>query len=251
MANNPAHVEAHAPGQEEIHLPSPSWGPIVLAFGVVLLAFGFVLPLLFPVGAIVLLVGVWKVSNFASLAELRPSMGVNSRLLGMWVFLASEIMFFSGLIATFLGYKPRAGDVAHLLNVPMMTIATFILLTSSFAAVSALSALQQNKVKAFRNWLATTMVLGGVFIIIELLEWSELISHGITTGTLFGSAFFTLTGFHGMHVLIGIIWMTFLMVRTVRGKMSAEKQTGIEIFGLYWHFVDIVWIILFTIIYLL
>jgi cytochrome c oxidase subunit 3 len=124
-------------------------------------------------------------------------------------------------------------------------------LSSSFAAVSALSALQQDKVKVFRNWLATTMVLGGLFILIELLEWGELIGHGITTGTLFGSAFFTLTGFHGMHVLIGLIWMTFLMVRTVRGMMSSHNVLGIEIFGLYWHFVDIVWIILFTIIYLL
>jgi heme/copper-type cytochrome/quinol oxidase subunit 3 len=249
MTSKPASVETH--GHEEIHLPSPSWGPIVLAFGVVVLAFGFVLPLLFPVGAIVLLVGIWKVSSFAELPELRPSMGVSGRLLGMWVFLASEIMFFSGLIATFLGYKQRAGDVAHLLNVPLMTIATFILLSSSFAAVSALSALQQDKVKVFRNWLATTMVLGGLFILIELLEWGELIGHGITTGTLFGSAFFTLTGFHGMHVLIGLIWMTFLMVRTVRGMMSSHNVLGIEIFGLYWHFVDIVWIILFTIIYLL
>jgi heme/copper-type cytochrome/quinol oxidase subunit 3 len=248
MSSHPD-VQTHL--HDEIHLPPPSWGPIVIALGVTVLAFGFVLPLLLPVGAIVLLVGIWKTSNFSVIDEIRPSMGVHSRMLGMWVFLASEIMFFPGLIATFLGYKQRAGEVAYLLNVPLMTIGTFLLLTSSFSAVSALSALQQNRLKAFRNWLIATMILGGLFLSVELLEWGELIGHGITTGTLFGSAFFTLTGFHGLHVLIGIVWMGFLLARTLRGRMTPASATGVEIFGLYWHFVDIVWIVLFTIVYLL
>ena len=122
---------------------------------------------------------------------------------------------------------------------------------AAFAAVSALSALQENKIKTFRNWLIATMGLGVLFLGIEMLEWIELFGHGVTHQTLFGSAFFTLTGFHGLHVIIGLVWMIFLLVRTLRNTMSAKDSMGLEVFGLYWHFVDIVWIILFTIVYLI
>jgi heme/copper-type cytochrome/quinol oxidase subunit 3 len=249
MSSEVQHAVDH--GHGDIHLPPPSWGPIVLGLGATLAGSGLVFLPLLPVGLVVLLIGIWKVGRFTILEELRPSMNVNSRILGMWVFLASEIMFFSGLIATFLGYKSRGGEALELLNVPLMTVGTFVLLTSSFAAVSALSALQRNKTTAFRNWIIVTMVLGALFLGIELTEWAELIGHGITTGTLFGSAFFTLTGFHGMHVLIGLVWLVFLLARSVRGTMSSGDAMGIEVFGLYWHFVDIVWIVLFTIVYLI
>ncbi len=243
---------------EAIHLPPPSWGPVVVGFGatvtgvgLVLLAYPLPWPLVFPFGLLLLLGGVWKISNFSLIEELSPSMGVNSRMLGMWVFLASEIMFFTGLIATFLGYQARAEDVARLLDVPLMTVGTFVLLSSSFGAVSALAAIRQGRVRTFRNWLIATMVMGALFLGVELLEWSALMGHGITTGTLYGSAFFTLTGFHGLHVLIGIAWMAFLLARTLLGRVSSSSAVGVEVFGLYWHFVDIVWIILFTIIYLI
>ncbi len=257
-------------GHDDIHLPPPSWAPVVLGFGLTVAIVGLILLryteviqvaglvdvnpalIIFMPGLLVFLLGVWKLSSFSIIPEERPSMGVNTRVLGMWVFLASEIMFFSGLIATFLGYQARAEDVSYLLNVPLMTVGTFLLLTSSFGAVSALSSLQQGKMSLFRNWLIATMTLGALFLSIELLEWGELFGHGITTGTLFGSAFYTLTGFHGMHVLIGLAWMGILLVRTQLGKLSPDNSpTGIEVFGLYWHFVDIVWIILFTIIYLI
>lgn len=259
----------HAPehGHEDIHLPPPSWGPIVLGLGATVLASGMafirnrdvvdsfaIFPpglLLLLVGLVIFLVGVWKVSNFELLEMALPSMNVDSRVLGMWVFLASEIMFFAGLIATFLGYKARAGDVIGLLNVPLMTIATFVLLTSSFTAVSALSAVQEGRMKAFRNWIIATVVLGVVFLGLEITEWIELWGHGVTQQTLFGSAFFTLTGFHGLHVVIGLVWVGFLLLRFWQGRMSTADATGIELFGLYWHFVDIIWIVLFTIVYLL
>jgi heme/copper-type cytochrome/quinol oxidase subunit 3 len=260
-------VTAHDEHKHPIELPSPSYGPLLLGLGAMIMGSGlaFIRNMnvldrfqVDPIGVILLLggfamflAGITKVSNFKVIPEHAPSMGVNNRILGMWVFLASEIMFFAGLIATFLGYKQRAGDVSQLLNVPLMTIGTFILLTSSFAAVSALSALQQNKIKVFRNWLITTMVLGVLFLGIEMLEWMELFGHGVTHQTLFGSAFFTLTGFHGLHVMIGLVWMIFLLVRTLRNTMSAKDSMGLEVFGLYWHFVDIVWIILFTIVYLI
>lgn len=246
-----SHLPSVGHAHEEIHLPPPSWAPLIVGCGATLIGAGLLFPLALPVGLIVFLVGIWKMGHFTLLENPHPSLKVDHRLLGMWVFLASEIMFFAALLSTFLGYKARAGAAGALLNVPLMTIGTFVLLTSSFAAVSALSAIQANRMIAFRNWLITTMALGGLFLILELTEWLELIGHGITTGTLYGSAFFTLTGLHGMHVLIGIGWMAFLLVRTLRGTMSSGDATGVEIFGLYWHFVDIVWIVLFTIIYLL
>ncbi len=267
--------EARSSRHEEIHLPPPSIAPVLVALGALLLVIGFLLWPMLPVGLIVLLFGLWKFSRAPEMSLERPSMGVNSRLLGMWVFLASEIMFFSGLIATFLGYRNRADtDVHALLNVPLMTIGTFVLLSSSFTAVMALSAIQRGKLKALRNRLLMTMGLGAAFLLIELLEWAELAGHGITTGTLYGSAFFTTTGFHGMHVIIGLVWMAFLLFRTLRADAAAggdsrlarffrrftRQETtaldrpnpdGLELFGLYWHFVDIVWIILFTVIYLM
>lgn len=253
-SHTPPIADEHVHPKDEIHLPPPSWGPIVLAAGAVIAAFGVIFSplLLMPIGIAILLVGVWRIGNFTVIAEHFPTMKVGNRPLGMWVFLASEIMFFTGLIATFLGYKQRAGSgVEELLNVPLMTIGTFILLTSSFAAVSALSAVQKGQITRTRNWLIATLVLGGMFLGIELLEWVELFGHGITQQTLFGSAFYTLTGFHGIHVIIGLVWMTFLVVRTARGRITAENEMSLEIFGLYWHFVDIVWIVLFTIIYLI
>ncbi|GAB4571373.1 MAG: hypothetical protein Kow0077_07950 [Anaerolineae bacterium] len=238
-------------GPDDIHLPPPSWAPLIVGVGATLIGAGLIFRLLFPVGLVVFLFGVWKMGNFTLLENPSPSLRVNPRALGVWVFLASEIMFFTALISTFLGYKARAGEAGALLNVPLMTIGTFVLLSSSFSAVSALSAIQDGRMKAFRNWIIATAVLGVLFLGLEFTEWLELIGHGITTGTLYGSAFFTLTGLHGMHVLIGLGWMGFLLFRYFRGMMSAADATGIELFGLYWHFVDIVWIVLFTIVYLL
>ncbi|MBN1965684.1 MAG: heme-copper oxidase subunit III [Anaerolineae bacterium] len=250
-----AHTATHDDG--EIHLPPPSWGPIVLALGVVMAVGGLAmnqywsLPMVLA-GLIIFVIAVWKVGHFEVVKELRPSMNVSSRKLGMWVFLASEIVFFSGFISTFLGYKARTGqEVLDLLNVPLMTIATFVLLTSSLGAVSMLSALEEGNKKRFRNWLIATVVLGVVFLGLEFTEWLELMSHGITINTLFGSAFFTLTGFHGLHVIIGIAWMVFLAVRYGIGELGTKDALGVELFGLYWHFVDIVWIVLFTLVYLL
>jgi heme/copper-type cytochrome/quinol oxidase subunit 3 len=240
-----------AHSHDEIHLPPPSWAPILVAVGATVTAAGLIFRLLFPFGLILFLFGVWKMGRFTQLDNPSPSLKVNPRMLGMWVFLASEIMFFTALISTFLGYKARAGAASALLNVPLMTIGTFVLLTSSFAAVSGLSAIREGRMKAFRNWIIVTTVLGALFLGLEFTEWLELIGHGITTGTLYGSAFFTLTGLHGMHVIIGLSWLGFLLYRYFRGMLSPADATGIELFGLYWHFVDIVWIILFTIVYLL
>lgn len=185
--------------------------------------------------------------------EAPPSMGVNNDKLGMWIFLASEVMFFSSLIATFLAFKLRGQfEVGNeVLNIPVTALNTFILIVSSFTVVTALEAVRKGNQGRFRLMLLATAVLGVTFLTIQGFEWSALMREGITAGgTLFGTTFFVLTGFHGLHVTIGVLWLLILMMLALQGRYTAEDNVGFEIFGLYWHFVDIVWIVLFTVIYL-
>lgn len=182
-----------------------------------------------------------------------PQQRVDSRKLGMWLFLATEVMLFSALIGAFLSMKIRGpADANHVLNIPVTGVNTFVLIVSSTAVVMGLSAIQDGDAKRLRNWLMLTWVLGATFLSIQIREYLALIREGLTpSGSLFGSGFYAVTGFHGFHVFIGICWVTWLIVQTVKGRFTAAEHMRIEIFGLYWHFVDIVWIILFTIIYLL
>lgn len=185
--------------------------------------------------------------------EPAPSLRLDNTKLGMWVFLASEIMFFSALIAIFLVFKLRGlMDTEGALNIPLGALNTFILIVSSFTVVMSLEAIQEGRQTRFQLLLLATLALGSTFITIQGVEWSELFSHGIAPNTsMFGTAFFVLTGFHGLHVLGGLAWLTITLLRAFQGDFTRIKNRGIEMFGLYWHFVDIVWIILFTIIYLI
>jgi heme/copper-type cytochrome/quinol oxidase subunit 3 len=185
--------------------------------------------------------------------EVAPTMGLPSNKLGMWIFLASEVMFFTALIGTFLTFKARGlmGTV-DALNVPLAALNTFILIVSSFTVVTALQAIEDGRETRFILMLLSTFVLGSVFISIQGVEWNALLVHGITPkDSIFGTAFFVLTGFHGAHVIVGLLWLVFALLKAFRGDFTRENNMGIEIFGLYWHFVDIVWIILFTVIYLI
>lgn len=181
------------------------------------------------------------------------ALGVDHRKLGMWLFLASEVMFFGGLLSTFLFYKvnnPSPAEVA-LLDVVLVGANTFVLLTSSFTVVLGLTAIQRGDVKGVMRFLGITMVLGAVFLAGQGYEFVNLFHEGMTlSSSVFSSAFFTLTSFHGLHVLIGLIWAGLTVFKANQGRFSTEDYGGVEIFGLYWHFVDIVWIILFTLIYL-
>jgi len=194
-------------------------------------------------------------SEMAHESEFRAGrqLGLNHLKLGMWIFIASEVMFFGGLIATFLKYKLTlpTPEVAHL-DVTLVGANTFLLLTSSFTLVLALAGLRDNRRGAFMGNLLVTVLLGAAFLGGQGFEFATLYGEGVTlTSSLFGSTFFTLTGFHGLHVLVGVIWALVLLVRGGRGAYSADNDLGVEIFGLYWHFVDVVWIVLFTLIYLI
>jgi heme/copper-type cytochrome/quinol oxidase subunit 3 len=181
------------------------------------------------------------------------SLGIDHLKLGMWLFLVTEVMFFGGLLSTFLFYKlnnPSPAEAA-LLDVVLVGINTFILLTSSFTVVLGLSSIQRGDSRALIRFLALTMLLGATFLLGQGYEFVNLFHEGMTlSSSVYGSSFFTLTGFHGLHVFIGLIWAGLMLLKANRGGFSADQYDGVEIFGLYWHFVDIVWIVLFTLIYL-
>ncbi len=184
-----------------------------------------------------------------------PALGVDNRKLGIWTFLGSEVMFFSGLIVVYLVMRGRstAGPLPHeVLDIPLTAVNTFVLLCSSLTMVTALSAIQKGNASRMRLWLIVTAVLGLVFLSGQAFEFNKLFNEGLSLDTnLFGATFFTLTGFHGTHVFIGVLWICFVLARAFRGGITQSNHLAVELVGLYWHFVDIVWIIIFTLVYLL
>ena len=183
------------------------------------------------------------------------STGLNSRKLLFWAFLGSECMFFGSLIATYLVYRGRdqVGPHPHeILNIPFTSFSAFVLLMSSLTMVLALAGIQRNDMKACRLWLAATALLGMTFVGGQVYEFSHFFHEGLALQTnLFGCTFYVLTGFHGTHVTVGVIWLWTLFVMASRGKLSSARSLDVEIGGLYWHFVDVVWIAIFTLIYLI
>jgi heme/copper-type cytochrome/quinol oxidase subunit 3 len=177
----------------------------------------------------------------------------DSRKLGMWLFLASEVMLFSALIGSFLNMKWRSpADANPILSIPITALNTFVLIVSSTTVVMALAAIQDEDLKKLRRLLIATWFLGVAFLSIQINEYRVLFGKGLTlSSSLFGSGFYALTGLHGLHVLIGVLWLSGLIILSLRGRLAATRAILVEIFGLYWHFVDVVWIILFTIVYLL
>ena len=181
--------------------------------------------------------------------------GLNHRKLLMWVFLGSDCLFFGALIATYMVYRgqslagPYPGDI---INVPVTTISTFVLLMSSFAMVQALAATHADNKRAIVGWLVATAALGSIFIGFQIVEFNTFKNEGLTLGgNLFGATFFTLTGFHGAHVTLGIIWLVAMAIVANKGRVGPNSVLDIELLGLYWHFVDIVWIVIFTLLYLI
>jgi heme/copper-type cytochrome/quinol oxidase subunit 3 len=188
-------------------------------------------------------------------AHPQTSTGLDMWKLGFWVFLGSETLFFGSLIGTYMVYKhesvvgPFPTDV---FDIPLTTISTFVLLMSSLAVVIALDALQRGNRKGALFWIMMIIVLGLGFLGFQAYEFTHFYHEGLTLQTnLFGSSFFILTGFHGAHVSVGVIWLLILWIDAVRGKLGQHNALRLEIAGLYWHFVDIVWIAIFTLVYLI
>lgn len=183
------------------------------------------------------------------------SMGVPNNKLGVWTLIGSEVVFFASLIVTYLVLhgKVTSGPTAkEVLDIPLTAFNTFVLICSSMTMVTALAAIQKGNQQRMRLWLVATVILGLTFLGGQAFEFTKLYREGVTLHTnLFGGTFFTLTGFHGAHVFAGVIWILIVLWYAFRGKVTQENHLPVELVGLYWHFVDIVWIIIFTLVYLL
>ena len=181
--------------------------------------------------------------------------GMPNRKLAWWFFLASDCMFFGSLIGTYLVYNGKSlnGPIpVEVFDIPLTSFSTFVLLMSSLLMVLQLDAIKKGNIGKFRLWCAGTIVLGLTFLGCQAYEFTTFVHEGLTLQTnLFGSTFFVLTGTHGTHVAIGVLWLMSLFLYSFRGGVSEERALDVEIAGLYWHFVDIVWIIIFTVVYLI
>lgn len=182
------------------------------------------------------------------------SMGVDTVKLLMWSFIASECLLFGTLIAAFLAYFNKGiGPHPHeVYDIPYTSVSAFVLLLSSLTMVLALAAAQANNQRQLRIWLVATALLGILFIGGQFFEFTTFKTHEhvwIDTNQ-FGSTFFLLTGFHGAHVTVGVVWLLSLWMYSLRRGIPPARSMFVEIAGLYWHFVDVVWIVIFTVVYL-
>lgn len=181
--------------------------------------------------------------------------GISHNKMLMWTFLASDCMFFGSLIWVYMAYRGRSVEGPYpqeILNIPFTSVSAAVLLLSSLAMVLALNGIQRGNMRQFRVWLGATAALGALFLGGQYFEFTEFYHHGLSLEqNLFGTTFFVLTGFHGTHVGIGIIWLITLILMSLFGRLTPANAERVEIAGLYWHFVDIVWIVIFTLVYLI
>lgn len=188
-------------------------------------------------------------------AHHETNTGIDNRKLGFWLFLASECVFFAILIVSYLVYHGSVGDgptPVDIFSIELTTISTFVLLMSSLAVVLAVHAAQQGQAQVARRWVLITALMGLVFLGFQAYEYNHFIHEGLTLrSSLFGTTFYGLTGFHGTHVLVGVIWLLTLWWYGRKDGLGPDKAGDVEIGALYWHFVDVVWIVIFTVVYLL
>jgi heme/copper-type cytochrome/quinol oxidase subunit 3 len=181
--------------------------------------------------------------------------GIPNRKLAIWTFIGSECMFFASLISVYLVYKGKSlvGPYPHeIFKIPLVTAGTALLLFSSLFVVLALNGCEQGDRKKFLGWLGMTILCGLFFIGMQVYEFTHFYHEGLTMQkNLFGASFYTLTGFHGTHVTIGVIWLISIFVEGLRGRVPPAKALNFEIAALYWHFVDVVWIVIFPVVYLM
>jgi cytochrome c oxidase subunit 3 len=204
-------------------------------------------------------------AHAANPAHLDTSTGLDSRKMAFWGFIGSECLLFGSLIATYMAYKGRSieGPYPHdivvngvqhqgVFNIPLTTFSTFILLMSSVAMVLALNYTQRGDRKNSALWLFLTAFGGSIFLGCQVYEFTYFVVHDNMTlsSNLFSSSFFLLTGFHGAHVTVGVIYLLTLAMLAWKGRIGPEKSLNVEIAGLYWHFVDVIWIVIFPLVYL-
>jgi heme/copper-type cytochrome/quinol oxidase subunit 3 len=183
------------------------------------------------------------------------STGIPHGKLGMWVFLSSEVMLFGAFISAFIVLRMGSPDFGvpdpAIMGRPLATLNTFLLISSSVSMVLALAAVQRDEIKKFLNYMRLTIGLGLGFLCIKMFEYHHKISEGLTISSgLFGSFYYTMTGLHGLHVIGGLVFNAYILRRGVQGVYSGRNHARVEYAGLYWHFVDLVWVVIFPLFYL-
>ncbi|MCE2484146.1 MAG: cytochrome c oxidase subunit 3 [Desulfurellaceae bacterium] len=180
--------------------------------------------------------------------------------LGMWVFLAGDAMSFGGLLAGYGALRARSPDwpdPLDALGIQLTAGMTFLLICTSVTMVKALSAARHSDLAGFKKFMLLTITGGTIFLLLQAYEWTHLTHEGMTMSdnpwgaALFGTTFYILTGFHGCHVFGGVAYLTCILISGSKGRYLGEDANHVEIVGLYWHFVDLVWILVFTFVYLL
>jgi cytochrome c oxidase subunit 3/cytochrome o ubiquinol oxidase subunit 3 len=263
-------VERHATEHGEgIHLPAPSITPMFFGLGFMLIAFGLInsawklggVPaglVLAGVGLAGVLgaVGFWLAGNIKERAVHAGEAPIEVAKFAMWSFLGTEGVIFGALIVNVYHLWQADHTLNDLLSkslssLILVSVNTFILLVSSLMVVLALDAIQQGNKGKLTLFLGLTALLGAAFVGIQGYEYAHLMEEGLQLGgSQYGGAFYFLTGNHGLHVIAGVIWALILMLQAARGKFTQGEHMAIEVFGLYWHFVDVIWILIFTIVYL-
>jgi len=183
------------------------------------------------------------------------STGLSSNKLAMWLFLGSECLLFGGLISTYMLYRGRHSENLgpdQVWDIAFTSASSFVLLTSSLTMVLAVTAASRGDDRNTNLWLTVTALLGSLFVAGQVYEFTTFYREGLGfTTSLFSSSFYTLTGFHGVHVSVGIILLLATVGMNMKKRIHGNKAETIELVGLYWHFVDIVWILIFTLVYLI
>ena len=192
--------------------------------------------------------------------EERPETGLNNSKLGIWVFLASEVMLFGGLFSAyvFLRMAAPAGEFAYWgskLSVPMATVNTLVLISSSVTVIMSWASLKMKDLEKYKMYMGLTLLCALIFLVIKYFEYTGKFHHGIyPSSSTFMAIYFTLTGLHGLHIIGGMIVMGYFWLPAGNKMWHTEPDhftNRIEVAGLYWHFVDLVWIFLFPVLYLL
>jgi cytochrome c oxidase subunit 3 len=178
-----------------------------------------------------------------------------NKILGFWFFLGAEVVLFGCLFATYIALRnsENAGPTAQeLFNIKTVAWSTFILLTSSLTSVFAIMSMHKHNLKGLLSWLFVTVLLGVIFLGLEIYEFVEYVHAGhVFSGSAFATSFYTLVGFHGAHVAFGVLWISLLIIQGLKKGLTVVTAPKFYVAGLYWHFIDLVWIFIFTVVYLM
>ena len=268
-------IKLHEP--EHFHEHGSPW-PFIVAIGATLTYAGLVtlLPLMI-FGIIVFVAGAvgWLRDDLHTISK--PITGavtavgdafrhVSDRKLAVWLLLATEIMFFAAIIGTAWTLRFRTSSLespwaypGQILDIPITAINTFILFASSLTMVEALASIERGEQRRMRAFLVATLILGITFLVVQGREFYTLyFVDGLTftsapfgVNPLYGPTFYAQTGTHGAHVLAGVLAVTYTTIKAFKGGFTKENHEALELVALYWNFVDVVWIFLFTIVYLI